>query len=145
MKSKGVIVSGYFNPIHIGHIEYFSKAKEFGDMLIVIINNDFQRQLKGSKEFMLENERLKIVSHIDLVDKVILSIDKTTSVIETLKKVHKEYSQEFDLIFANGGDQLNNSIPERNICQILNIKLLDNLGEKIQSSSWLINKNNNEN
>jgi len=145
MKSKGVIVSGYFNPIHIGHLEYFSKAKEFGDILIVIINNDFQRQLKGSKEFMLENERLKIVSHIDLVDKVFLSIDKTTSVIETLKKVHKEHSQEFDLIFANGGDQLNNSIPERNICQTLKIKLLDNLGEKIQSSSWLINKNNNEN
>ena len=53
---KAKIVSGYFNPIHKGHIEYFNKAKELADQLFVIVNNDYQRELKGSKEFQLEQE-----------------------------------------------------------------------------------------
>ena len=59
---KAIIVSGYFNPLHKGHIEYFKLAKQKGDFLIVIVNNDQQRALKQSKEFMLQDERLMIVS-----------------------------------------------------------------------------------
>ena len=76
MKSKVIIVSGYFNPIHKGHLEFFEKAKAAGDFLWVIVNSDLQRELKGSKEFMDENERLIIVSAIKYVDRALISIDK---------------------------------------------------------------------
>ena len=62
MKKSAIIVSGYFNPLHKGHIEYFHSAKKYADKLIVIVNNDFQRKLKGSKSFMYENERLLITT-----------------------------------------------------------------------------------
>ena len=67
MKKKAVIVSGYFNPIHKGHLEYFNNAKAMADELFVIVNNDHQRALKGSKEFQGEEERMIIVSNIKAV------------------------------------------------------------------------------
>lgn len=136
---RAIIVSGYFNPIHKGHIEYFNNAKALGDVLFVIVNSDFQRKLKGSKEFQLEHERLFIVSNIKNVDKVFLSIDKDRTVCETIRDIHTAYSNEYQLAFANGGDQNNSLIPESPICQSLGIELFDGLGEKIQSSSWLLN------
>ena len=139
MKLKAIIVSGYFNPIHKGHIEYFQNAKLHGDQLFVIVNNDYQRELKGSKEFQDENERLFIVENIRLVDKCFLSKDVDRTVIESIREIHARFSNDFDLVFANGGDQNNDIIPEKVICQQLGIKLLDGLGGKIQSSSWLLN------
>jgi len=140
MKKKAIIVSGYFNPIHKGHIEYFNAAKKAGDVLFVIVNNDYQRELKGSKEFQNQEERVFIIENIKSADKVFISIDKDRTVCETIKYIHRMESDEFDLAFANGGDQNNTSIPEASICLELNIKLLDGLGDKIQSSSWLLNK-----
>ena len=140
MKKKAIIVSGYFNPIHKGHLEYFNKAKSLADELFVIVNNDNQRALKGSKEFQLEDERLFIVQNIKAVDKAIISIDKDRTVCESIANLHEKYSKDFDLGFANGGDQDNNSIPEAPICNQLNIELIDGLGDKIQSSSWLLKK-----
>ena len=75
MKKKLVIVSGYFNPLHKGHIEYFHFAKQHGDRLLVIINNDKQRILKGSKAFMNDEERKLIINELKMVDDVLLSID----------------------------------------------------------------------
>ncbi len=138
MKKKGIIVSGYFNPIHKGHIEYFNNAKANGDTLIVIINSDHQRALKGSKEFQKEDERFFIVSNIKSVDKVFLSIDQDRTVCETIRIIHQQLCVDFDLAFANGGDQNNDTIPERPICEELGIELIDGLGGKIQSSSWLL-------
>lgn len=135
---KAVIVSGYFNPLHKGHIEYFNHAKAAGDELIVIVNNDHQRALKGSKEFQLEDERMFIVSNIKSVDRVYLSIDQDRTVCQSIRKVHQELSDSYHLAFANGGDQNNQSIPEAPVCMELGIELLDGLGEKIQSSSWLL-------
>jgi cytidyltransferase-like protein len=140
IKKKAVIVSGYFNPIHKGHIEYFNAAKKVGDALFVIVNNDYQRELKGSKEFQTQEERLFIVENIKAVDKVFISIDTDRTVCETIKYIHRMESVQFNLAFANGGDQNNSCIPEAPICAELNIELLDGLGEKIQSSSWLLNK-----
>ncbi len=139
-KSKAIIVSGYFNPIHKGHLDYLNNAKNLADKLFVIVNNDLQRELKGSKEFQDENERVIIVSNIKAVDKVILSIDKDKSVCKTIESIAKNFGDKFDLGFANGGDQNNDSIPEREVCEQMNVKLIDGLGEKIQSSSWLLNK-----
>ena len=140
MKNKTIIVSGYFNPLHKGHIEYFKKAKSLGENLFVIVNNDNQRKLKGSKEFMLEDERVLIINEIEITDKVFLSIDKDRTVSLTIEKIHSMYSSTSDLYFVNGGDQNNNNIPEVKTCNKLGIKLIDGLGEKIQSSSSLLNK-----
>ena len=140
MKKKGVIVSGYFNPIHKGHLEYFNNAKALADELFVIVNNDHQRALKGSKEFQNEEERMIIVSNIKTVDHAILSVDEDRTVCATLRKIVAEYGDEFELAFANGGDQNNDTIPERPVCDEVGIALMDGLGDKIQSSSWLLKK-----
>ena len=139
-KPKAVIVSGYFNPIHKGHLEYINNAKALADVLIVIVNSDHQRALKGSKEFQNEAERLFIVSNIKAVDKAILSIDKDRTVCTTLEKIAADYGAVYDLALANGGDQNNDSIPERPTCSKVGIALIDGLGDKIQSSSWLLKK-----
>ena len=140
MKLKAIIVSGYFNPLHKGHIEYFHLAKAQGNQLFVIVNNDYQRVLKGSKEFMLEEERSLIVNELELVDKVFLSIDQDRTVCATLKKIYKNYSETFELFFANGGDQNSSSSPETPVCKKIGIGIIDGLGDKKQSSSWLLRK-----
>jgi len=140
MKPKAIIVSGYFNPLHKGHLELFEKAKNEGDALWVIVNSDLQRELKGSRAFMDEDERLIIVKAIGIVDKAIVSIDKDKTQCASLSSLAKEYSADYDLFFANGGDQNNSSIPEVSICKELGIELIEGLGEKIQSSSWLLKK-----
>ena len=139
-KLKTIIVSGYFNPLHKGHLELFEKAKAAGDQLWVIVNSDHQRELKGSKEFMDENERLIIVSAIKYVDKALISIDKDKTQCATLAHLADRYGADFELNFANGGDQNNESIPEVPICKERGIGLLEGLGDKIQSSSWLLRK-----
>ena len=139
-KKKGMIVSGYFNPIHKGHIEYLNNAKALSDELFVIVNNDRQRILKGSDEFQEEQERVYIVSNIKSVNHCFLSIDQDRTVCKTIEKISLNFGDDYELSFANGGDQNNNSIPEKPICDQLGISLVDGLGDKIQSSSWLLKK-----
>ena len=140
MKKKLLIVSGYFNPIHKGHLEYFNNAKELADELFVIVNSDLQRSLKGSKEFQKEAERLFIVQNIKAVDKAMISVDQDRTVCASIRSVFERYGDTYQIGFANGGDQYNHSIPEAPICLELQIELIDGLGAKIQSSSWLLNK-----
>ena len=140
MKKKAIIVSGYFNPLHKGHLEYFNNAKALCDHLTVIVNNDYQRELKGSKPFQNEHERLLIVGNIKAVDRAILSIDQDRTVCESIRKLAKECGEKYDLAFANGGDQNNDIIPEIPVCKELGVVLIDGLGDKIQSSSWLLKK-----
>ena len=120
-KQKGIIVSGYFNPLHKGHIEYINNAKNLSDALFVIVNNDEQRALKGSKEFQEETERLLIVSNLKAVDHALLSIDSDRTVCATIAKIAKTYGETYALAFANGGDQNNRSIPEAPICKELGV------------------------
>ena len=138
--NNAVITSGYFNPIHSGHLEYFEISKNDRDKLFVIVNNDYQRKLKGSKEFMKEKERITIVNTIGLVDIAFLSIDTDRSVVKTIQLIYSKFSSEYKLFFANGGDQNNEICPERDVCNIHGIQLIDGLGKKIQSSSWLLKK-----
>ena len=128
--NKIVTVSGYFDPLHVGHLEYFEYAKKLGNYLVVIVNNDHQCQLKKGKSFMPENDRVKIVKAIKGVDEVVLSLDDDRTVCETLAFIRPD-------IFANGGDRHNQEIPEAKVCRKYNIELVDGLGNKIRSSSDL--------
>jgi len=127
---KVVAISGYFDPIHVGHLEYINMAKKLGDKLVVIVNNNYQCELKKGKPFMDEKDRLTIVSNLKNVDEVFLSIDKDKTVCASLEKIKPD-------IFANGGDRKNYEIPESVICKKYDIKIIDGLGDKIRSSSDL--------
>jgi cytidyltransferase-like protein len=130
---KCVVVSGFFSPLHSGHINYFKEAKKLGNKLIVIVNNDKQCSLKGNI-FMNEQERMEIIKNLNMVDEVILSVDTDSSVCETLKLIKPD-------IFANGGDRFKNNIPEAKLCNKLGIKMVFNVGgNKTQSSSNLLHK-----
>lgn len=133
-----VAVSGYFNPLHTGHLEMIKKAKELGDKLVVIVNNDKQVALKGGVPFMSEKDRVAIIGALRDVDEVFLSIDdyKLASghvpVIKSLAKIKPN-------IFANGGDRHSRGdVPEYSICRKYRIKMVDGLGKKIRASSKLI-------
>ena len=136
-----VIVSGYFNPIHEGHLEYLNRSKALGDFLYVIINNDLQRELKGSTPFLTEQQRRIILKNIKAVDDVIISIDKNKFVDKTIELIYKEEAHKYDrILFTNGGDQTAETIGEGKICERLGIEMVFGLGDKIQSSSWILNK-----
>ena len=135
---KLIIVSGYFNPLHKGHLQLFEKAKEVGDLLCVIVNNDIQRELKGSKFFQDQDERIRIIRALSIVDMAWISVDKDSTQNATLKVMVDKFYGSMKLAFANGGDQTNETIPEADICRTFDIELIDGLGDKIQSSSWLL-------
>ena len=123
-------ISGYFDPIHVGHLEYIELSKRMGDYLVVIVNNNHQCKLKKGKHFMDERDRIKIVESIKGVDEVFLSIDSDKTVCKSLEKIKPD-------IFTNGGDRHNQEIPESIVCKKYGIELLDGMGKKIRSSSDL--------
>ena len=129
-KTISVAVSGYFDPIHVGHLDYLEHAKKLGDKLIVIVNNNHQCVLKKGKPFMDELDRMRIVKSLHMVDEVFLSVDSDRSVCKSLEEIKPD-------IFANGGDRANSEIPESTICSKYNIQIIDGLGDKIRSSSSL--------
>jgi len=140
-----VIVSGYFNPLHSGHLDYFNAAKKLGEKLWVIINNDYQVALKGAVQFMSIEERIKIIEALSVVDKVFPSVDENASVIITLSNISKQHSNNHNLIFANGGDRKLDNTPEETYCLQNNIETVYGVGsEKIISSSKILEnvKNN---
>lgn len=128
-----VCASGYFDCLHRGHIEYLKRAKALGDTLVVIVNNDDQAKQKKGFSFMTEEERCDIIRSLACVDTVVLSADTDRTVCETLALVNPD-------IFAKGGDTSVGvgNIPEKRVCDAQNIKLVDGLGDKIQSSRWLL-------
>ncbi len=135
---RWVAVSGGFDPLHIGHVRMFKKAKALGERLVVIVNNDHWLRKKKGFAFMPQKERVELIRSLPFVDKVILTDhikgDDDMSVKRTLRKVKPH-------IFANGGDRKKISdIPEADTCKQLAIKMVFNIGEggKIQSSSWMI-------
>jgi cytidyltransferase-like protein len=133
MKETIVAVSGYFDPIHAGHIEYFKLARELGDKLVVILNNDEQAKLKKGKSFMPLEQRKAIIEAIKYVDKVFVSIDNDKSVCKSLERVNPD-------IFAEGGDRFSHEVPEADTCKKLGIRMVDGVGKKIESSSNLVSK-----
>ncbi len=129
---KTVAVSGYFDPLHIGHLQYLKMASGLGDKLIIILNNENQTILKRkTKPFMPIEDRVEILEELKCVDKVFISIDEDLSVCDSLRCIEPD-------IFAKGGDRYAKEIPEAKICKELGIKIIDGVGSKIQSSSELI-------
>jgi cytidyltransferase-like protein len=133
IETQIVVASGYMDPLTVGHVEYLEKAKALGGTLVVIINTDVQAKLKKGSSFMREDERMKIVSSLKCVDKVVLSIDTDRTVCKTLEMIKPN-------IFAKGGDtnMASDNIPEGGVCKKYNVKIVDGLGDKIQSSRWLL-------
>lgn len=139
---KVIITSGYFNPIHIGHINLIREAKKLGELLVVIVNSDLQVKIKGSTPFMPEQERMEIIKALKYVDDAILSIDKDATQGESLRFIAKKYPNT-ELFFAKGGDRNASNIPESETkaCKDFNIKVINNVGGgKVQSSSWLLGR-----
>lgn len=128
-----VAASGYFNPLHVGHIEYLSKARALGDSLVVIVNTDRQAAIKGSRPFMIEQDRLTIVRSLSFVDMAVLACDLDGTVCQTLSLIRPH-------IFAKGGDRHWGEVPENRVCDELGIRIVDGLGDKIRSSSTLISE-----
>jgi cytidyltransferase-like protein len=129
-----VVVSGYYDPIHTGHLEQIHLAKELAGKngkLIVILNNDEQAILKKGKSFMIQEERRKIIEALRHVDAVYMSIDTDMSVCKSLEVLNPD-------IFAKGGDRIKGELLEDDICKKMKIKIVDGLGKKIQASSDLI-------
>ena len=138
---KVVITSGFFNPVHIGHMNLMREAKKLGDFLVVIVNSDKQVKIKGSVPFMQEKERMEIIKEIRHVDAVFLSIDRDEGVAESLKAIAEQYKGQ--LFFAKGGDRNSGNIPEREkkVCEEFKIKIINGVGGgKVQSSSGLLGK-----
>jgi cytidyltransferase-like protein len=139
-KTKIGIISGYFNPIHIGHIQYINSAKEQCDYLICIVNNDYQVKLKKSSKFMDENHRLEIINNIKSIDKAVLSIDSDSSISATLELLTKDLNHKnTEIFFFNSGDRSisNENLQEKYICDKNNINRVFIRLPKIFSSSEL--------
>ncbi len=142
---KIVAVSGGFDPVHIGHIDLLREAKKLGDRLVVILNNDNWLQKKKGFVFMNEKERKAVLLAIRYVDEVIIT--SHTENAEDMS-VSKELEQMKPDIFANGGDRNETDAANPNsslykdikTCERLGIKIIFNLGHKMQSSSELVKR-----
>ena len=134
-----VAVSGGFDPLHIGHLQMIKEAKELGDKLVVILNNDNWLKKKKGYVFIPQEQRKAILEAIKWVDEVVLTSHpentEDMSVSKELEKIKPD-------IFANGGDRTRKNIPEVEVCRKINCKMIFNIGKdgKIESSSWLLNR-----
>tara|TARA_R100000234_G_scaffold52247_1_gene31359 strand:- start:315 stop:755 length:441 start_codon:yes stop_codon:yes gene_type:complete len=139
---KLAIVSGGFDPVHVGHIELFEKAKSLADDLIVIVNTDEFLTNKKGEPFMPLKERMTIIQALKPVKLTIKSIDKDQTVCDSVKFVNEMYKKKYDeIMFCNGGDRTSGeNTPEHKICEEIGVKTVYGLGDKIQSSSWLFGR-----
>ena len=134
-----VAVSGGFDPLHIGHLQMIKEAKELGDKLVVILNNDNWLEKKKGYVFIPQEQRKAILEAIRWVDEVVLTSHpentEDMSVSKELEKIKPD-------IFANGGDRTRKNIPEVEVCRKINCKMIFNIGKngKIESSSWLLSR-----
>ena len=135
--SSIVVVSGYFNPIHLGHVRMLEAASQLGDKLIVIVNNDLQQRLKKGKIIMTADERLEVVKAIRYVDEAVIALDEDPSIVRTLEDVAEAHAGA-SMTFANGGDRQSAAdVPETAVCEHYGIKMLFGVGgfDKLNSSS----------
>jgi len=131
MSNKTIVVSGGFDPIHVGHVRMIQEASVFGDVIVILNSDDWLIEKKGYT-FMPFEERSEILMSIKGVTKVVPTVDLDNTVCETLRQLKPTY-------FANGGDRKEGNVPEENVCRREGITMLWGVGGgKIQSSSWLV-------
>lgn len=139
---KTVIVSGYFNPLHGGHLDMIEAAHKLGDRLVVVVNNDKAQLIKKGKVILDEENRARLMGALRLVDEVVISIDEDLGQAKTLRMLREKYPDQ-ELIFANGGDRDPNkhALPETETqaCADCNISTVFGVGshevEKRDSST----------
>lgn len=139
---KRVIVSGYFNPLHGGHLDMIEAARELGEHLIVVVNNDKQQVMKKGKVILDEQNRMRLMGALRDVDETVLSMDEDAGQATTLRKIREMYPDD-ELIFANGGDRDPNkhALPENETlaCEECRIQTIFGVGshefEKRDSST----------
>lgn len=137
---KVVIVSGYFNPLHGGHLDMIEAAAKMGDHLIVIVNNDAQQVLKKGKIILDQANRLRVLRSIKGVDQSVLSVDDDPTICKTLEMVAGQHPGD-ELVFANGGDRdSEKEIPEAAVCREFGIQMRFDAGEGKPDSSTRINQ-----
>lgn len=144
---KVVIVSGFFNPLHGGHLDMIEAAALLGDKLIVVVNNDAQQIMKKGKVILNEQNRARLIGALRVVDEVMIALDEDPTVIRTLQTIALQHPND-ELVFANGGDRDSEKvIPETEICQKYNIKMVMGVGgtEKADSSTRINQANGHEN
>jgi cytidyltransferase-like protein len=133
--AEASIVSGYFNPLHVGHLDMMEAARALTGYLVVIVNNDAQQVLKKGKIIQSLDDRLRIVRALRVADDVIGSVDQDTTVLETLWQVRARYP-ETALTFANGGDRSQRSaVAEADVCEELGIALQFGVGGETKADS----------
>ena len=137
--SNVVLVTGGFDPIHKGHIEYFKEAKLLGDKLIVGLNSDHWLTRKKGKPFMDLENRAMVIQSLNMVDEVIIFNDEDNTSCHAIHQALQFYDE---VIFANGGDRLISNIPEyEKYSNDERVKFVCNVGgDKTESSSWLLDK-----
>lgn len=145
---KVIVISGYFNPLHTGHLDYIDQARSLGDMLIVIVNNDGQVKIKGSRPFLKQEDRLRIVSSLKNVDLAIIAVDTDATVASSLQELWRQNQRQpidakktmdNSMIFANGGDRKRGNTPEEDFCKSVGIETVYNVGgAKTQSSGKIL-------
>lgn len=129
---KVAIVSGYFNPLHGGHLDMIEAAKKLGDKLVVVVNNDKQQMLKKGKIILDEDDRVRLMRALRDVDEVMLSVDEKPSVINTLEMVVKNHPDD-ELVFAQGGDRDSDKVnPEADICNQYGVKIVYGVGTDVR-------------
>jgi cytidyltransferase-like protein len=126
------IVSGYFNPLHIGHLDMMEAARALADALVVIVNNDAQQQAKKGKVITTEDDRLRVV------DAAMVAVDEDGSVAASLELIHATYPG-LELTFCNGGDRDPDAVPvptaESVVCERLGIQLAWGVGGDTKADS----------
>ena len=130
-----VIVSGYFSPLHCGHLDYLEAGASLGDRLVVIVNNDLQQKKKKGKVILPQQDRLRIVKALSIVDEACVAIDDDSSVKKTIESIALK-NQQFNLMFANGGDiNQPSDIPEVDVCKEHKIQLIFGVGGSTKRDS----------
>ena len=136
-KKTVVIASGFFSPLHVGHLDLLEEASSACDLLFVIVNNNEQQIAKKGKLIMDEQDRLRVVKSLKFVDDAMIAVDEDRSVSKSLQIVAEKY-QGYKLIFANGGDRSSGQVvPESTVCDQYNIAMVFDMGgnEKADSST----------